>query len=95
MGLIRGAVKTSLLVFTFLLGYSYARHVYSDERYRIERTREEISLVDTLQHRRLLLDEPSFQLGGLDYRLHSLLHDPHFPPYLEQLVQRGSCHVTK
>lgn len=83
MSFVRGAVKIGVGTLLFLGGYMFSQYVHHDPRYAIRRIDDLTYLEDIQQRKRLPIDEKTFQVGNLEYRLQGLVEDPRLPLLLQ------------
>lgn len=85
MSLVKGILRINLGAILFLAGYSFCKYVYSDKRYMIVRANEKPYLVDKVLKRQLPLDEGTFQVGTLEYRICGVINDPDLKVVINKL----------
>lgn len=84
MGLSASA-RVGLGFILFVAGYAFCRYVYSDEQYSILRRGGEPYVYDHESRVSLAIDEKTFQVGSLEYRLEGVLRDRRLPGVLKTL----------
>lgn len=75
MGIGRALVKLHVGALLFLAGYSFCNYLHKDKRYTLIRHDEVPYLLDKTRRERLPINEETFQVGSLEYRLAGVLVD--------------------
>ena len=88
MGLLKSLVKFKFYVLIFGAGYLVHGCVQSDERYAIKRVAHTAYLVDKLHEKKQPLQQETFQLGDIAYRVKGLLAEKNLTRSLEELTKQ-------
>ena len=81
------SARLGLGALLFFAGYSFCLYVHADERYSIQRKNGVAYLYDQMHDTSLAIDDKSFQVGTLEYRLEGILRDRRLPQVLATLSE--------
>ena len=87
MGLIKSLIKLKVYIISFAAGYILHSCAASDERYALQRSSNKPYLLDKITNTTLPINQETFQLGTVDYRLKGLLQEKDLSGTLEKLTE--------